>query len=444
MHVDSVAARRTQAGSPVVHGLHAVLWALDELCRAQLVYGEPSALAVVFKRFLYEDAPARLVVTRTDAETVRAEVHADGVLAVRIDVKRRGPVRSAQPADDAHDRTAQPSAPPAELDLQQIAGTRGEMAVDAIRPASMFPCAAAALGARRTGALAALSTVVGMRCPGLHSIFAGFEIVFEPATDRLEYAATSVDDRFRLVELDVRGGGIRGTVTAFVRHAPVGVDDARIAALVSPDEFAHVAAVVAGASRGLGATTATIVAAGGGRVVATYRIGSEEATQLVRRLGEERCTALRLDAGADVHSALDDVPFPVNQLYYFPTPQIFRRSAAAYDPQRFQDFFRIYADGFAAVARAVRSHAPSGLRVFYPSSTALDEETRELLEYRMAKAAGEVLCREMSRAGSGIHVLVERLPRVRTDQTSTVVPASAADPVDVMLPIVRRMSQTPS
>ena len=37
MHVDALAARRTQAGAPVVHGMHAVLWALDALAGAELI-----------------------------------------------------------------------------------------------------------------------------------------------------------------------------------------------------------------------------------------------------------------------------------------------------------------------------------------------------------------------------------------------------------------------
>ena len=31
MHMDPLAARRTQAGRPVIHGINAALWALDQL-----------------------------------------------------------------------------------------------------------------------------------------------------------------------------------------------------------------------------------------------------------------------------------------------------------------------------------------------------------------------------------------------------------------------------
>ena len=34
MHLDALKARRTQAGVPVVHGVHLLLWALDAAARA--------------------------------------------------------------------------------------------------------------------------------------------------------------------------------------------------------------------------------------------------------------------------------------------------------------------------------------------------------------------------------------------------------------------------
>ena len=35
MHLDALLARRTQAGVPVVHGVHLLLWGLDALARAE-------------------------------------------------------------------------------------------------------------------------------------------------------------------------------------------------------------------------------------------------------------------------------------------------------------------------------------------------------------------------------------------------------------------------
>ncbi len=57
----------------------------------------------------------------------------------------------------------------------------------------------------------------------------------------------------------------------------------------------------------------------------------------------------------------------------------------------------------------------------------------------MAKAAGEVLCAELMREIAGLNVLAPRLPRVLTDQTSTIAAVENADPLVVMLPYIRKL-----
>ena len=56
MHMDAIAARKTQPGRPVVHGIHALLWALDSFfteCPSETV----GNLSVVFEKFIGIHAP---------------------------------------------------------------------------------------------------------------------------------------------------------------------------------------------------------------------------------------------------------------------------------------------------------------------------------------------------------------------------------------------------
>src|SRR4029077_6300950 len=52
MHMDEIAARRTPPGAPVVHGMHAVIWALDLFVQKQPDL-EISSVTVRFARFIY-------------------------------------------------------------------------------------------------------------------------------------------------------------------------------------------------------------------------------------------------------------------------------------------------------------------------------------------------------------------------------------------------------
>ena len=88
-----------------------------------------------------------------------------------------------------------------------------------------------------------------------------------------------------MVRMTVSGAGVSGSVQAFLRSPPVvqaSLSD--ISKLVAPTEFAGSIALIIGGSRGLGALTAKIIAAGGGKVIVTYAIGRKEAMQLAEEI----------------------------------------------------------------------------------------------------------------------------------------------------------------
>jgi hypothetical protein len=66
-----------------------------------------------------------------------------------------------------------------------------------------------------------------------------------------------------------------------------------------------------------------------------------------------------------------------------------------------------------------------------------------MLEYAMAKAAGETLCGEMNAAWSPLRVTMARLPRLPTDQTASITETEFASPIECLLPIVREAQSWP-
>jgi nucleoside-diphosphate-sugar epimerase len=103
------------------------------------------------------------------------------------------------------------------------------------------------------------------------------------------------------------------------------------------------------------------------------------------------------------------------------------------------EFNEYYVKAFARMIDAAGSARAKKLRVFYPSSVAVDETTPELAEYGMSKRLAEDICGFYNRNSTGIEVIVERLPRIRTDQNASLLSVPSEDPLQVMLPIVQRM-----
>ena len=323
-------------------------------------------------------------------------------------------------------------------------GASGTIALPGVAAARRaFPHAAKALGAHAVAALAGLSRVVGMECPGRDSLLSAVEVVVtrRAASNRLSWRVGKADPRFKLLRLQVGNECLSGTVDAFLTQPPSEIPIFEgVAAQVDPTEFAGQRALIVGGSRGLGAATALIIASGGGLPLVTFASGSAEVALLRReaRRAGRRIDALRFDVITDSTDRLrrGSRRFGVTHLYYFATPRIFARRREPFDAMLFERFAAFYLKGFADACAAAGA---SGLTVFYPSSTALDEPVRELTEYAAAKAAGEVLCRQLAAMTPGLRVVVHRLGRIATDQTASVVAAPAVDPVPVMLPIVREM-----
>src|SRR5262249_50507887 len=162
---------------PLVHGVHSVIWALDELAALGLPIERATRLNVRFTKFLFLDTPIEIrVQEQLEKGLIRARLVIENVVAALVVIyltpQRPQPVSVVPglPVVDAE------SDIPNEPTLSEMADLAGRLLPPT--PASEWrrycPHAAAALGPNRLSGLAQLSRMVGMICPGLHSIFGGF------------------------------------------------------------------------------------------------------------------------------------------------------------------------------------------------------------------------------------------------------------------------------
>ena len=443
IHMDPIAARRTQAGVCVAHGVHVALWATDVLAKTGKMSASIATLKVQFKNFVPVDSEVVLRVVRETGTILHSTVSIDDVAVMSL-VIGSGSVAAADAAL-LSTTTALLSNAPRLVSFSDIPGCAGWLPGTADKEiANLFPHVTKLLGTGRVEAIARLSTLVGMICPGLYSIFGGFDIMMTAEADGvtgLSFRVQNVDDRFRMTDIAVIGHGIRGKVTALVRPQPVAqLSLQSLVGNVDNHEFRGTTALIVGGSRGLGALTARIIAAGGGRVVITYVVGKVEAEEIAAEIGTEACRVLRYDVREEPLPQLSGLEDSVNQLYYFSTPHIANQKQTLFTPEFFERFCQFYVNGFYSLCIALQAGEGKRLSVFYPSSVYVNERPRGMLEYSMAKAAGELLCAEMNRLAGELRIVVRRLPRVLTDQTANVISLNKIDAFEILLPIIREMS----
>jgi hypothetical protein len=439
LHLDPVAARRTQFGTTVVHGIHAALRALDLTVDAWSAPGsEPEFLTATFHAPVRTGASVHVEAGRTANGRMRLQATSGGRPSFTLTVGVAPVASVTVPAGRP------PAETPATLAFPPEDGASGNVPVtlDGGLCAQLFP----ALGsAGWVGDLAATTHIVGMKCPGLDSIYSGFKLrrTATSSGGAMTWRVERVDPRFRLARLAVDGLCLSGTLDTFFRPPPVEQPSlTEVRRHVAPAEFAAWKALVVGGSRGIGEVAVKALLAGGATVTATYARGALEAGRLQ---DEARSAGFPLEVRAlDLSRALMDVDASwlgkaaFTHLLYFASPHIDRNVTGRWDTARFAAYTRMYVDSYAAVVEAAAATASQEqpLRVLYPSTVFVETQEPGFAEYCAAKVAGELAGRHI--AGQ-LPVLVEapRLPRMRTDQTSGLTAADMAEPLTVVLDVLR-------
>jgi hypothetical protein len=451
IHIDPLQARRTQAGGVVVHGIHLLLWSLDSIAAAQPSLPPLRRLRAHFNKFVYLQERVDVDVTEQGPSRARLSISVDGAPRSKITIEF-GNIEHDCPDWSSSILNAIPfSQAPSDLDFEKMPDQSGRVSfvMTSENAMAMFPAATKWLGARRMAALAASTHVVGMVCPGLHSIYSELmvETSGDPVPDNLlAFRVTEADPRFRSVQLAIVGGGLSGTVESSARIPPVRQASMEsLHGVVGPADFAGSVALIVGGSRGLGELTAKLIATGGGRVIITWKSGKDDAervAQEIRSAGGASET-LAYDASQPATEQLAPLVDSPTHAYYFATPPISRPQSKIFSAERLEEFLVVYVNGLWQLANTLRARQPK-LSIFYPSSVFVNERPRGMTEYSMAKAAGEVLCADMNESMAPLRMIVSRLPKLLTDQTASTTTLDIAPVLETMLHIVRKVQSWPS
>lgn len=431
IHVDAAAARRLIAGSQVVHGVLMLLTALEDYVAA----GGTAlrTMQVFFSKAVTCGEPLTLQQALLESGETRLSLHRAGEEVMSVLLQHSTAAFLGTMGTQRPEKTV--AAP---LTFAALKGLKGEwiLSADAADIAQHFPALATRIGPVRVAALMACSRVVGMECPGVHSLFTGMRLTLDATaeTRQFDWRVTRHSSAYAPVQITVEGGGLRGTLEAMVRPEPVQqptLDEVR--AVVAADTYRGQRALVVGGSRGLGELVAKIIIAGGGEVTVTYAQGAQDAAQLVQQLGD-RSQAMRLDMCdlPAMHQTMASLKMLPTHVYYFATPRIAQHRGGSFDEAAYRAYRAIYVEAWTALVESLATrHAP--IAFFYPSSVFVDEKPKDFMEYSAAKEAGETRCRELTARYPHVTIIAPRLPRLRTDQTSSLLAHHFKPALPVML-----------
>ena len=445
IHIDQTVASQTVFGTCIVHGMHLLLWGLDRFFDVTQRKATVVEVSCVFRRAVLIN---ELVECRSfshpsaEVQELRMLIMGVEVAAIKFTLTNEF---SEEPVNCSNrsgvEVTQAIPSDPLKSDLHSLSGgwVLPRLSKKLI---TNFPSLLKLQGEIFIQSMAQLSVLVGMRCPGLHSLISEFTLtrknVYKKAT-KLEFSVKKFDTRFSLVQISVLSGPFEGLVSCFVRSRKVKQSSIealseKLKPLLKNNPFEGHKPLVIGGSRGLGQVTCKILALGGASPVFTYLrdvTGAESVLEEILRYGLE-AEARQFDVlGSDEERKVLVAETKATNLYYYATPAIFLGNREVFSKKLLYRFTKFYISG---LAQLVSDMVPQGLSsVCAPSTTALNDKMPGMLEYCVAKAGMEYYCESMASSHMDVKFVVPRFPRLETDQTTNFVSVHNEDPVQYIL-----------
>ena len=437
IHVDPFSARRLISGEQVVHGMKIVLTALKYYYQKNTHV--PERIQAYFPKPIFIGEEVHFFVENINNETrISVRNSYEELASIRLlgnGLKITADILTMRPE----------KLEPESYNFSELKGLSGRTPVMAVLEDldSYFPHATHMLAIYPVAALMAFSRIVGMKAPGLHSLFTGLDVKFgEPSNTLLSWSVVRHKSSFAPIQVEVAAEGIRAALDVFVRPAPMaqaGMID--VVQAVNDDSFVGQRALVIGGSRGLGEVVAKCVSAGGGSALITYASGEIEALGVRDAITQQggACEIVQLDVNQLGSLAKITNTFQPTHIYYFASGPL-RNNLKSYNTDYYDLYAAIYVHSFSAIVRQLATKTGHPIHIFYPSTVFVDDMPDGFDEYVDAKLAGERACRILEAENSNLEILIKRLPMLKTDQTASLIPVAAKPALPVILQVVREMN----
>lgn len=437
IHVDKKHARRSPFGENIVHGIHLVLWGLETWA------------ASLEKAIFVSSVKARFIRPVRVGEEVELGVHSsskDGRQKLVLSTREGTRAKVTLTYEERHipqEETHLVGEAPARIQIAEtpkvahLEGRAGRVSLtypdDVLH--TMFPHTLASLGRQFLSVLLATTYLVGMKCPGLRSIYGAVQLSFTKqatTTASLDYTVKNFDARFSRLEIHIYQTGVTGLIEAYVREGVVEQKSYQaLQPLVANNAFDVQKALVIGGSRGIGEVISKLLSAGGASVMLTYHTGEQDAKRICEQIkaGGGEATYANYDV---LNRNLVAFPFEPTHVYFCATPAIRPSDRAVFSKKLFETFLSFYVYGYQA---AIEQFARSKLRgIFNVSTNMLDNYSSVFAEYIAAKVASESVGQFLASTNKHVKVYQPRLGRVKTDQTASLGLSIEAEQVeDVVL-----------
>ncbi|MBZ7933988.1 hypothetical protein H2275_02150 [Campylobacter sp. W0065] len=278
-----------------------------------------------------------------------------------------------------------------------------------------FPLCSLYLHTQNIVVLLASTRIVGMKIPGLYSIYSNLNLDFSKANEEqtlsYNYEKHHSIDCFLINILSP----CKGSIKAFIR--PKLVENLNFEQLslkyqdiLKNQNFKDQKALIIGASKGLGNTCTKILALGGAKILATYH--SKKIQENI-----PNCSFIKYDTLKPSKISIEKIKkFNPTHIYYFATPKI-----SVQNNHLNRDILIQFLDYYIFGLDQILNFTQPCSITSSSSSSFVEDLPLDMKEYSIAKAAMEIYMQYLKKQ-KNIEINMPRFPRAKTNQTLSLIP----------------------
>jgi len=420
IHLDESWARKNYPGKIVVYGILIVLWVLEELISKGNCSSKFNNFKVDFLKPVLLGDLVTGIIDSTNKDKVIVNVFTQGNLVSRLTISRLTPEIEVI---KKHELTESNNLDmPQNLTFDMIKLARGSVSIEPHQEylRLQFVNSCKFFGAGTLIEILSLSSLVGMHCPGLHSMFSSFNITLQKTSlSRLYYKVIYANEKLGFAKLSVQGNYISGQVSSYFKQE-LAVETMPYLTFDSSTLKGRKALII-GAS-GIGLDAARILKAQGADVILTTFSEIRLDSPLFQFVEENNVQHHILDVTSkdSRDKIISTVDGEITSIYYFATSRILRRRLHPISIDDFNDFINVYVISFYGFIEALylSGKCCSKICLGYPSTIAIDQEWLSQFEYFTSKLVGEYSCKLLSNRFPNISINVNRLPVLASEQSN--------------------------
>ncbi|MDC0225295.1 MaoC/PaaZ C-terminal domain-containing protein [Gammaproteobacteria bacterium] len=439
IHINEKESIRTHAGQPIVHGVHMVLWALDAF---RIDLKANSNIDINFTSQVNLNTEVQAVLNKTKNEILifgDSEVKYCSIKIRKLSTIKIASVTNKDAVFDISNHE------PDDLEIDNIregqkfnnlyGGSKKHLGKN------IFPYLVKSYGLNFVYEIACISSIVGMKVPGNHSLFLNLGLSFTSDNKNKYFIINTKHDILRLCSISYYGLNLNAEIKALFRPKPTLVSS--ISALKKEFDN-HISlknkkVLVIGGSRGIGAYVTKLCSIMGASVTFTYNSQNEEAVLIEKEIlingGKANCRKMNVLDNNDIEMLDDNFDY----IFYFATPKISPNSSKEINKKMADYFSLFYVDAFKNIVKKFSS-LDKKIKYLYPSTSYIDDNKKDFREYISSKLEGEILCESYNKEMIG-SFFYPRLPPLDTDQNLSIVPTKNNKASEFALNIITLMTE---